>query len=164
METPVLGTRGITYYAGSNSQVVNRMPQRYQKEIQDILDQTNQHSRKRSGGIAIASISRIFGSVKALLRGSERSVSGSFSFWSPGGLLLLGAIAIILGWALQFLDVLDNLAGPVIWIGVISVIFSYVRYFTRQRNPVVRKWRQQVIDDNDLPVDGFWNSLKKFFQ
>jgi hypothetical protein len=57
-----------------------------------------------------------------------------------------------------------NFAGLVMWFGVILAILSYIRYFTRPRNPVVRKWRQQIIEDDDLMSDGVWNTLKRFFK
>ena len=140
------------------------MSNRYQKEIQDILDEANQHSKRRGDGINITSIPRMLGLVKDSLGRFGRYTSGSFSFHSPGGLLVLGVSVIILGWISRYFDAMRNLAGLVMWLGVILAILSYIRYFTRPRNPVVRKWRQQIIEDDDLLSDSAWNSLKRFFK
>lgn len=140
------------------------MPQRYQKEIQDILAHANQHSRTRRDRVTVALIPRIFGLAKVLFRRPARNVLGNFSFLSPGGLLLLGVSTVILGCIFRLLGILNSLSGLLIWLGVILAILSYVRYFTLPRSSVIRKWRQQVIDDDDLPAGGFWKTLKRFLK
>jgi hypothetical protein len=121
------------------------MSQRYQKEIEEILDQVNEDV---PAGTASGRKLRPWEVARAQSMSTrERKVSFRFTI---GKVLLAGVILLILSPLLGGL----GLMAPAAWIGIILIIGAYVVYFTKPRRQVERRWRGQSIEDEPEP-NGF---------
>ncbi len=135
------------------------MPQRYQREIEEILGKVNEGTPE----------------------GSERSPRGSrgprraapqrrprrlrFSF-TPGGLFRAGLGLLLGAFVLNLLNVSIlgfGVAAPLAYLGVGVWVYAYVSYFTRPRRASERRWRGQPIDDapSEGPLSRIWRWLTR---
>ena len=119
------------------------MAQRYQREIEEILQQVNEKgaSSKSPSGLSPAQRrvprrpGRNSGGLAARLAG----------FPSPGRFLLAG-IALLVA-ALVLRSTIPGIAGPMTWAGVGLFITAYILFFTRARRPMERRWRGRSMED-----------------
>ena len=128
------------------------MSQRYQKEIEEILEQVNEEPPTPGRG----------GSSRS--RGDARSAPprppGSSSRFalqvSPGRLMLIGLALLFV--ALISLSLLPMLAAPSAWVGIGLFIVAYVLFFVKPRRTIERRWRGQLIEDEpgDSGLMRFW--------
>jgi hypothetical protein len=129
------------------------MSQRYQKEIEEILEQVNEEPpRPGRGG---SSQSR--GDARLAPPRPPRS-SSRFGLLqvSPGRLMLIGLASLFI--ALISLSLLPMLAAPSAWVGIGLFIVAYVLFFLKPRRTVERRWRGQLIEDEpgDNGLTRFW--------
>jgi hypothetical protein len=115
------------------------MAQRYQREIEKILDKTDDESGNAGTDKS--------GPPRRPSRGSRasRPRSGprfSLSF-TPGNLVLTGVVLLIAAVVLGF--------QPLMWVGSALFVIAYVSYFNKPRRGVERRWRGQSIEDEPSP-------------
>jgi hypothetical protein len=140
------------------------MGQRYQKEIEEILEQVNEAppSNKRAAGRGGGS-----GGRPAQPDRPQNSGTPLFS-WLPfrltAGRLLLTGVVLLLG-ALVLRSAIPGVAGPLIWIGIGLFIASYIVFFIRPRRIMEQRWRGRSIEDEPLedgnPLERFWHWVNR---
>lgn len=124
------------------------MPERYQKEIEEILRQTggigaNGEDKGRRHGIR----KLVWGQVKESFEGRG---------WMPSpGRIILVAICLLLS-ALFLGSVIPGLTVWLGWMGLILFIVGYGMFFTRPRQPVEKRWRGRSIEDGE----SLWDRLR----
>mgnify|MGYP004222000499 CR=1 FL=1 len=114
------------------------MPNRYQREIEDILQQAGElgsGKKRRAGKQGLLSLVWLY---------IAQSVGGKTWSITPGRVMLV-AVALLLS-ALVMVAVVPGLAGPLAWGGLILFIVGYAMFFIRPRQ-VEKRWRGQPIDD-----------------
>lgn len=118
------------------------MSQRYQKEIEEILEQANvdaSEGKEQSG--------RAKSHEKDHPKPARKSRVSRGSLFTPGRLLIAGVVLLVLALALSSLGWMPYLA----WTGIGLIIASYVVYFTKPRRTIERRWRGQLIEDEPEP-------------
>jgi hypothetical protein len=118
------------------------MSQRYQKEIEEILEQANV---ERAEGKEGPGRGRTQESPKPKTPRQARPGRG-FRL-TTGKLLLAGVVLLVLSPILGTVGLME----PAAWIGIGLIIASYVIYFTRPRRLTERRWRGQLIEDEPQP-------------
>ena len=136
------------------------MAQRYQKEIEEILDQANAQ-------VLEGKATRGRGAPQRPVRRSPppQPPASRSSSWFPvrisaARIVVLGVALLVAALVLSLFHVLPGLVGPLGWGGVVLFIIAYIRYFSGPRRTVERRWRQRSIDD-DTPGESFW---KRFWR
>jgi len=120
------------------------MPQRYQKEIEEILGQVDENPSVRSGS-----------SSGRQQRRWEVSRAQSMSYRAPrerfrftiGKALLAGVILLVISPLFGSL----SLMAPIAFGGIAFILGAYVVYFTKPRRALERRWRGQSIEDEPVP-------------
>jgi hypothetical protein len=131
------------------------MAQRYQREIEEILDQAG--SGASAGKNATGAGKR---------RHKPADKAGRLSSWrvpvsvSPGRLLIIGVVVLLLG---LLLPLPDGISKFVAWAGVGLFVLSYVLFFAQPRRTVERRWRGQSMEDIAPPsqLERFWRWLTR---
>jgi hypothetical protein len=130
------------------------MAQRYQREIEEILDQ--------AGGVAPAGKAT---AGKQQDKPADDRVRRSSSWrvpvsLSPGRLLIVGVVTLLAGLLLPFPD---GIKPFVAWLGVGLFVLSYVLFFAQPRRTVERRWRGQIMEDIAPPsqLERFWRWLTR---
>ena len=113
------------------------MPEKYQREIEEILGQvsnfTQQRPRRRN-----RSLSQILSS------GIGRFLGGSRWGISPGRIMLGALILLLLLW--WFRTSLPGLVGPLAWAAVILFILGYAFFFISPRATYEKRWRGRPVE------------------
>ncbi len=122
------------------------MSQRYQKEIEEILEQVNEDAPANSGPSRKL---RPWEAARAQSMSTGQRPKASFRL-TIGKVLLAGVVLLVLSPLLGGL----GLMAPAAWGGIILIIGAYVVYFTKPRRQVERRWRGQSIEDEPEP-NGF---------
>jgi hypothetical protein len=130
------------------------MGQRYQKEIEEILDQANagaQGDKPSRRGVA----SRRPAPKPRVPRASvSRSIPLIPVRLSPAWLVVAGIGLLLASWVMRLFHLFPGAAGPLGWGGVALFILAYILYFTGPRRTVERRWRQRSIEDD--PPNKSW--------
>ncbi len=117
--------------------------ERYQREIEEILDQVNEEApaatKSRRGARGATSDVRPSGPPR---------LRPSFDF-SPGRLAVIGAVLLLV--AVVLLTFGLGFAAPFAWVGIGLFVVAYIRFFTKPRRSVDRMWRGQSIEDPPSP-------------
>ena len=129
------------------------MAQRYQREIEEILDKVNEdapvESRAKRGSRP--------GSAPSKRRPEpNRRPRVTFDF-SPGRLLVIGVLLLAGALVLKLIGV--GFAAPFAWVGIALFVVAYILFFTKPRRTVERRWRGQSIEDLPAP-----SQLGRFFR
>ena len=119
--------------------------QRYQREIEEILDQVNEEPADKTGSRRRPRSGRAGSEVRP--EGSPRPRL-AFDF-SPGRLFLIGAGMLVAALVLSVFGFV--FAAVFAWIGIGLFVVAYIRYFARPRRSVDRMWRGQSIEDPPQP-------------
>ena len=130
------------------------MSQRYQKEIEEILEQANiEAAEGKDSGRA-----RTQENPKPKQPRMPKA-RRSFRF-TTGKLLLAGVVLLLLS---PLLGSLFNLMAPAAWLGIGLIVASYVIYFTKPRRTIERRWRGQLIEDEPEPnvLQRLWHWLTR---
>jgi hypothetical protein len=129
------------------------MAQRYQREIEEILDQ----SRSDAPAGKSAAGKRQRRSADKVSRPSSWRLPVSVS---PGRLLLIGVVTLLAGLLLPFPY---GLSKFIAWLGVGLFVSSYVLFFARPDRTVERRWRGQSMEDIVPPssLERFWRWLTR---
>lgn len=133
------------------------MAQRYQREIEEILDKVNEE-QPAEGGTKRATGRRREPQPKKPPGNS--SIFGSFNF-SPARLLVIGVLLLFA--ALVLNGPAPAFAAPAAWLGIGLLVTAYILFFTKPRRTVERRWRGQVIEDQpqEGPLERFWRWLTR---
>ena len=124
------------------------MPQRYQKEIEDILEQSGKLRRVDGGaGSRIPFRRLVWLWLSRLARGRR---------WPQPGRLMLVAVCLLLS-ALLVRAVVPGIAGPLAWAGLLLFVLGYATFFVRPRG-VEKRWRGQSIEE---PRRSWWDRIRK---
>lgn len=118
------------------------MAQRYQREIEEILDKVND-------GVPDGGKPRRSKRKSAQPQAPRRARSASGLSLSPSRLVMAGVVLLIVAFAFNATGL--AYAGPLAWVGIGLFIAAYVMFFTRPRRIVERRWRGQSIEDAPEP-------------
>lgn len=123
------------------------MPQRFQREIEEILQRSSQLpegnvARRRAGPL---------GFVPSSPRDVLRSIS-------PGK-ILFASLALLLS-ALFVRSVAPGVVGLLLWTSLVLFIIAYAMFFARwEGKGIERRWRGQVIESPPHPSR--WQRLRR---
>jgi hypothetical protein len=130
------------------------MSQRYQKEIEEILEQVNEEPPAASGSGRRPPPWETAPAQSAGRRGSRALFRFTIGKVMLAGVVLLLLSPLLGGWGLM---------APAALGGIALIIGAYVVYFTKPRRQVERRWRGQSIEDEPEP-NGlllFWRWLTR---
>ena len=132
------------------------MANRYQREIEEILEQVNEGAptgRQPQGRASQAQGARA--------TRQPRSRANPRAAFTSRRLMLAGIVLIVS--SLLFIGLVPSLAGPAVWLGIFLLITGYVFYFAKPRRTVERRWRGEIIEDEPEPngIDRFWRWLTR---
>ena len=113
------------------------MSNRYQREIEEILDQVKDNAPADEVGAKRRQ-------VKQERRPRSSNGRPRLSF-STGRLMLMG-IGLLVA-SLLLVGIFPPLAAPAAWLGIILFIGAYVVYFTKPRARTEKMWRGESIQD-----------------
>jgi hypothetical protein len=121
------------------------MSERYQKEIEEILEQVNEDAPVTS-----SSGRKLRPWEVARAQSSEaRPLKARAPFrLTIGKVLLAGVVLLVLSPLLGSF----GLMAPAAWGGIILIIGAYVAYFAKPRRKIERRWRGEIIDDDPEPT------------
>lgn len=129
------------------------MPQRYQREIEEILQQAGDlgadEAPKRRPRMGFARL--VWDYFKQSIGGSPLSIT-------PGR-VMLAAVLILLA-ALVLNATSSSFVGLLAWLGFILFIVGYAMFFIKPR-PVEKRWRGSVIQYED---ESLWDRIRKRFR
>ena len=113
------------------------MSERYQREIEEILQQVGESTPTKEPGKAeknslLALFSRIGNGI------------GSVIYLSSRRLMTIG-IALLLS-AILVSAIFPGLLGPFVWLGLILFILVYALFFARPSLKMERRWRGRPIE------------------
>jgi VIT1/CCC1 family predicted Fe2+/Mn2+ transporter len=123
------------------------MPERYQREIEEILKQSGDLGGKERERKAPQSIWRL------VLRSFGRSLGGRAWSISPGRVMLAAAVLLLLAFVLRFSA--SGLVAPLAWAGLLLFIVGYAMFFLRPAK-VEKHWRGRSLEE-----DSWWNRFRK---
>ncbi len=115
------------------------MAQRYQREIEEILDKKNEESEEAGSGKSSGPRRR-----SRTKRNQKPRYRRGFSLRLTPGSMAVAGVAFLLA-ALVFG------AQPLLWVGIALFVVAYVRFFTKPRRTIERRWRGQSIEDDPAP-------------
>ena len=124
------------------------MARKYQREIEEILQQVNKTGPVDTDSEESGS-KRKSGSSQRRRSGSSWIVLRLFPMISPGR-LVLGGISFLLI-ALILRTTVEGVSGPLVMVGIGLFVVAYILFFTRTRPPVERRWRGRSMEDESPP-------------
>lgn len=113
------------------------MPEKYQQEIEEILDQVSSLPRRRQAP-------RKRGLLRILLLGLGRSLVGHVCGFSPGRIMLGAFILLLLAWWIK--SSLPGLVGPMLWAVLLLFILGYAFFFISPRTTYEKRWRGHLVE------------------
>lgn len=140
------------------------MPTRYEREIQQILDESN-HQENQTATNSSSNSEQSAQSARNSPYSSERRKSpnhGGFGI-TTYKIVCAGVFSMLLAGVLRWL--FPPASGPLVWVGISLFIIAYLKYFIGPRRPIERRWRGQIIDlDPGRPPSLLVNAIKRFFK
>ena len=135
------------------------MSQRYQREIEEILQQVNEKGEGGKGPTEPGT-GKLLPSPRRPRRGDDRSISRFIRLPSPGRLFVAGLALLVA--ALVLRTAVPGVSGPMVWVGVGLFIAAYIMFFTRARRPSERRWRGRTIEGEVQPglLERLWTLLR----
>ena len=125
------------------------MPEKYQKEIEEIL--------KQAGGLV--SSSRPAKTRPSLWRLIRVYIAGSLGgkLWSlnPGRIMAVAVSLLLL--ALLFTRIVPGIGGPIALAGLLLFIVGYGMFFVQPRG-IEKRWRGQPLEQE---VDSWWSRFRR---
>ena len=118
------------------------MPNRYEKEIEDILERAGDFGGKPGdkGGAPKKPRSR---SVRRLVwLYARQSLSGGLWSFSPGRVMLIGFVLLLS--TLLIMPFVDGVAGYLAWAGLLLCIIGYGMFLARPPS-VEKRWRGRPL-------------------
>ena len=127
------------------------MPERYQKEIEEILRQADDIGSSGSGKVGRRGILRVLWSQIMATPGDGGRLL------SPGRVMLV-AICFLVA-ALFLGSAIPGFTGWLGWIGLFLFIVGYGMFFLRPRSSAEKRWRGRPVED----VESLWDRLRRRF-
>ena len=115
------------------------MAQRYQREIEEILDKKNEEAGKAGKGNSSGPRSQ-----SKTKRARQPRSGPRFALRVTPGNLALGGVVLLLAALIFGLQ-------PLLWVGIALFVIAYLTYFTKPRRTGERRWRGEIIDDPPQP-------------
>ena len=133
------------------------MSERYQREIEEILQQVGESTHTKEPDKAkknslLALFSRIGNGI------------GSVIYLSSRRLMTIG-IALLLS-AILVSAILPGLLGPFVWLGLILFILVYALFFARPSLKMERRWRGRPIElqPEACRGEGLWDRFQRWLR
>lgn len=123
------------------------MPERYQREIEEILKQSGDlgsNEPKRSDQQSI---------WRLMLRSLGRFLGGRTWSISPGRVMLAAVVLLLLAFVLRFSA--SGLVAPLAWAGLLLFIVGYAMFFLRPPR-IEKRWRGRSMEE-----DSWWDRFRK---
>tara|TARA_B100001123_G_scaffold52572_1_gene55056 strand:+ start:20803 stop:21270 length:468 start_codon:yes stop_codon:yes gene_type:complete len=121
------------YWHGSRLHMEKVMAEKYQREIEEILNQIGDEE------FYDTKTSRNEFQQKATSRLSRILPSGSRPVWLLFASLFVSCMVIS--------ATIPGIIGPILWLGLIIFLVGYTRVFLTSNNKEEKRWRGRVIDD-----------------
>ena len=118
------------------------MSEKYQKEIEDLLDNISSFPQRRAK-------KRQQGLFSAVLSGVGKFLGGRGWSISPGRIMLGAVILLLMAW--WFTTMLPGIAGLVAWVAVILFILGYALFFINPRSSYEKRWRGEPLEQSPSP-------------
>ena len=132
------------------------MPQKYQREIEEILQQAGDM------GLADPPKRRRKENFGRLAWEYVKQSLGGSAFSITPGRVMLGAVLILLAaLVLNLATPGFGIVGILAWLGFILFIVGYALFFIKPR-PVQKRWRGDVIEYQSS--ESLWDKLRRRFQ
>ena len=130
------------------------MPERYQKEIEDILKQAGDIEPPSSKPVSKPGLLRL---IRIYVRNSFDGKPWTLS----SGRVILVSILFLLS-AVVFGAMVPGLTGILGWIGLVLFILGYALFFIKPpRSTTEKRWRGQAIE---YEGDSWWNRFKNKYK
>ena len=132
------------------------MPQKYQREIEEILQQTDDlglsdpPKRRSKQGFA-----------RLAWEYFKQSIAGSAFSVTPGRIMLGAVLILLAALVLNLATPGFGIVGILAWLGFILFIVGYAMFFIKPK-PVQKRWRGDVIEYRQ--GDSLWDKLRNRFQ
>ena len=118
------------------------MSEKYQKEIEDLLDNISSFPQRRAK-------KRRQGLFSAVLSGVGKFLGGRGWSISRGRIMLGAVILLLMAW--WFTTMLPGIAGLVAWVAVILFILGYALFFINPRSSYEKRWRGEPLEQSPAP-------------
>ena len=132
------------------------MPQKYQKEIEEILQQAGDlglsDPPKRQEKLGFGRLAWEY---------FKQSISGSAFSITPGRIMLGAVLILLVALVLNLATPGFGIVGILAWVGFILFIVGYAMFFIKPK-PVQKRWRGDVIEYHQ--GDSLWDKLRNRFQ
>lgn len=132
------------------------MPQKYQREIEEILQQ--------AGDMGLADPPKRrqkLGFGRLAWEYFKQSIGGSAFSITPGRIMLGAVLILLAALVLNLATPGFGIVGILAWLGFILFIVGYAMFFIRPK-PVQKRWRGDVIEYRQ--GDSLWDKLRNRFQ
>ena len=132
------------------------MPQKYQREIEEILQQ--------AGDMGLADPPKRRpkqGFGRLAWEYFKQSLSGSAFSVTPGRIMLGAVLILLAALVLNLATPGFGIVGILAWLGFILFIVGYAMFFIRPKT-VQKRWRGDVIEYRQ--GDSLWDKLRNRFQ
>ncbi len=131
------------------------MSERYQREIEEILQQVGESTPIREPGKAekgspLSALGRFGGGIASQAYRSSRRLMTI-------GIILL-ALAILLS------AIAPGLWGPVAWLVLILFVLTYALFFARPSGGPAKRWRGRSIDPPAGQEDSAWRRFQRWMK
>jgi hypothetical protein len=124
------------------------MPEKYQQEIEDILDQVSSFPKQRR-------TARKRSLLRMILAGIGQSLVARGWGLSPGRIMLGAFVLLLLAW--WFKSSLPGLMGPMLWVALLLFILGYAFFFISPGATYEKRWRGQLVE----PTMPWWERLRR---
>lgn len=132
------------------------MPQKYQKEIEEILQQ--------AGDLGLSDPPKRrekLGFGRLAWEYFKQSIGGSAFSITPGRIMLGAVLILLAALVLNLATPGFGIVGILAWVGFILFIVGYAMFFIKPK-PVQKRWRGDVIEY--YQGDSLWDKLRNRFQ
>ena len=130
------------------------MPDRYRREIEEILRQAGDLEPSDLGKGPRQSVWRL-----ALLY-VKQSLGGKGWSLSPGRVMLIAVSLFLAALVFRAMVPLPGLVQPLAWAGLLLFIVGYAMFFLKPPK-IEKRWRGQPLDELG---DSWWNRLRRKFK
>lgn len=125
------------------------MSERYQREIEEILDKIEELPLGRAKA-------KRRGFPRAVLAAVGRFLGGRGWGLSPGR-IMLGSLVLLLV-ALLFRTSMPGMVAPIAWAAVVLFILGYALFFINPHTSYERRWRGQTVEN----TPGRWERFRRW--
>ena len=133
------------------------MSERYQREIEEILQQVGEATpgnepREAKGSSLLAPLARIGRGI------------GNHIYLSSGRLMTIGIVLLLA--AILASAIFPGFLGPFVWLGLILFILVYALFFARPNRKTDKRWRGRSIDPQQSAWrgEGMWYRLQRWLK